>query len=96
MGDGKKAIVLPSLSFMEIYIKFMATQVGRDKVYRTIQYGSRFLIALLLRFGLSSTKSSLIKRLAALSSAIGLARKRNKIWFPMSSQYILLFSLSIL
>lgn len=58
---------------IERWLKFTATQAGRDKIYRFIQYFSRFL-AHHLRTKTPATEWA--TRLAKLSLAIGLGRKR--------------------
>ncbi|PJF16774.1 Peroxin-11 [Paramicrosporidium saccamoebae] len=55
------------------WLKFLSTQVGRDKVYRFVQYFARFL-SYHLKTHTSAT--DLATRLQKLSMAIGLGRKR--------------------
>ena len=56
-------------------LKLMSSTQGRDKLYRLIQYFSRFLA-----FYLSKMCPSMefVKRLQKLSISVGLARKRRK------------------
>ena len=55
------------------WLRFMSTQAGRDKVYRFIQYFSRFL-AHHLKKRTNTTVAA--QRLLKLSMAVGLGRKR--------------------
>ena len=57
------------------WIRFLGTTVGRDKVYRTIQYFSRFLAYFIGRTGGAVAFKETIQRLNALSVAIGAGRK---------------------
>jgi hypothetical protein len=59
---------------MDIWQSFMATNQGRDKFNRTLQYFARFLAHYLLKAG--RTESA--KKLALLSASIGVSRKRTK------------------
>jgi hypothetical protein len=54
------------------WLKFLSTQAGRDKIYRFIQYFSRFLSYHLAKH----TSGDLPTRLNKLSIAVGLGRKR--------------------
>ena len=58
---------------IENWLKFLSTQAGRDKLYRFIQYFGRFLAYNLQRSG---GAPELAARLAKLSVAVGLGRKR--------------------
>jgi len=55
------------------WLKYTATTVGRDKIYRGIQYFSRFLAWYLLRQGY--TKET-VARFNSLKKTLGLSRKR--------------------
>lgn len=55
-------------------LKLLSTTIGRDKIYRLIQYFSRFLAFYL---GKMSPSMEMVGRLQKLSVAIGLGRKRN-------------------
>lgn len=57
--------------------------VGRDKVYRTVQYFARFLAFYCLRKGYSN---ELVARLQALKSALGMSRKCA--YFPLRVYYL--------
>ena len=62
---------------VEPWLKFTATQAGRDKVYRTVQYFSRFLAHHLSNSKpLSSDRKELAARFKRLSEAMSLGRKR--------------------
>ena len=52
------------------WIKFTASTVGRDKLYRTVQYVCKLLAYY------QSTDSDSQLRLQRLSAAVGMARKR--------------------
>ncbi|KAF8978019.1 Peroxisomal membrane protein PMP27 [Entomortierella lignicola] len=54
------------------WLKFTATVVGRDKIYRTIQYFSRFLAWYLYRQGASKET---VARFTSLKKTLGLSRK---------------------
>ena len=56
------------------WIKFTATTVGRDKLYRTIQYVSKLLAYHFAQQGLATKEN--VDRLTKLSNSVGLARKR--------------------
>lgn len=61
------------------WLRFLGTTTGRDKVYRTIQYFSRFLGAVLAKAaasGKGGRTEEAIRRLSALAVAVGLGRKR--------------------
>ncbi|KAG0264567.1 Peroxisomal membrane protein PMP27 [Mortierella polycephala] len=58
------------------WLKFTATTVGRDKIYRAVQYFSRFLAWYSLRQGY--TKET-IARFNSLKKTLGLSRKRKPI-----------------
>lgn len=60
-------------------LKFTATTVGRDKVYRAVQYWSRFYAWYLLRKGDKDEAA----RWAALKSHLGTARKLLRIGKPV-------------
>lgn len=53
-------------------LKVGSTTVGRDKLYRTIQYFARFLAFYCLRKGYTNET---VAKLQALKSALGLSRK---------------------
>lgn len=55
------------------WLKLLSSTVGRDKVYRTIQYLARFLAYYW------TSNPSAVKRLQALSASIGFSRKRNAV-----------------
>src|SRR5690349_9608420 len=55
------------------WLKYTATTVGRDKIYRAVQYFSRFLAWYLLRQG--ATKET-VARFNNLKKTLGLSRKR--------------------
>lgn len=55
------------------WLKFTATTVGRDKIYRAVQYFSRFLAWYLLRQG--SSKET-VARFNNLKKTLALSRKR--------------------
>lgn len=54
-------------------LKLMASTQGRDKLYRLVQYFSRFLAFYLSKM---SPSAEFVKRLQKLSISVGLARKR--------------------
>ncbi|KAF9360081.1 Peroxisomal membrane protein PMP27 [Mortierella sp. NVP85] len=54
------------------WLRFTATTVGRDKIYRAVQYFSRFLAWYLLRQG--ATKET-VARFNSLKKTLGLSRK---------------------
>lgn len=56
-------------------LKLMATTQGRDKLYRLVQYFSRFLAFYLSKM---CPSAEFVKRLQKLSVSVGLARKRNQ------------------
>lgn len=56
------------------WLKFTATTVGRDKLYRGVQYFSRFLAWYLLRQGASKET---VARFNNLKKTLGLSRKCN-------------------
>ncbi|KAI1304441.1 Peroxisomal membrane protein PMP27 [Mortierella claussenii] len=58
------------------WLKFTATTVGRDKLYRAVQYFSRFLAWYLFRQG-ASTET--VARFNNLKKTLGLSRKRKPI-----------------
>lgn len=58
---------------MERWLRFTSTQAGRDKIYRFIQYFSRFLS---YHLRTKTPAIELATRLAKLSLAVGLGRKR--------------------
>lgn len=62
------------------FLKFTSTTVGRDKVYRAVQYWSRFYAWYLLRKGASA---DVIAPWAALKSHLGLARKLMRLGKPV-------------
>ena len=64
--------MLKSLN-VEAQMRFAATTVGRDKVYRFVQYLSRFLAYYLAQR--EGYNKETVQRLANLKSSIGLARK---------------------
>jgi peroxin-11B len=55
------------------WLKFTATTVGRDKLYRTLQYFSRFLAWYIARQGV--TKET-VARFNNLKKTLALSRKR--------------------
>jgi peroxin-11B len=57
---------------IDAHIRYAATTVGRDKVYRFVQYLSRFLAYYLAQ---REDYKDLAKRLSSLKSSIGLSRK---------------------
>lgn len=65
---------------MTHFLKFTSTTVGRDKVYRAVQYWSRFYAWYLLRTGASATA---IAPWAALKTHLGLARKLMRLGKPV-------------
>ncbi|KAG0284360.1 Peroxisomal membrane protein PMP27 [Linnemannia gamsii] len=58
------------------WLKYTATTVGRDKIYRAVQYFSRFLAWYLLRQG--ATKET-VARFNNLKKTLGLSRKRKPV-----------------
>ncbi|KAF9352820.1 Peroxisomal membrane protein PMP27 [Mortierella sp. NVP85] len=58
------------------WLKFTATTVGRDKLYRTLQYFSRFLASYIARQG--ATKET-VARFNNLKKTLALSRKRKPI-----------------
>lgn len=71
-------VCLPALAIrplpIDSLLKLLSTTIGRDKIYRLIQYFSRFLAFYL---GKMSPSLEFVKRLQKLSVAIGLGRKCN-------------------
>lgn len=57
------------------WLKFLSTQAGRDKVYRFIQYFSRFLAFHLRKREGFAGAVLLAQRLTKLSLAVGAGRK---------------------
>ncbi|KAG0013373.1 Peroxisomal membrane protein PMP27 [Entomortierella chlamydospora] len=62
------------------WLKFTATVVGRDKIYRTVQYFSRFLAWYLFRQG--ATKET-VARFNNLKKTLGLSRKLMRFGKPV-------------
>ncbi|KAF8925731.1 putative peroxisomal membrane protein PMP27 [Dissophora ornata] len=62
------------------WLKFTATTVGRDKIYRAVQYFSRFLAWYLLRQG--ATKDT-VARFNSLKKTLGLSRKLMRFGKPI-------------
>ncbi|KAG0223024.1 peroxisomal biogenesis factor 11 [Mortierella sp. GBAus27b] len=62
------------------WLKFTATTAGRDKLYRTVQYFSRFLAWYVARLG--ATKET-VARFNNLKKALGLSRKLMRIGKPI-------------
>ncbi|KAF9112735.1 Peroxisomal membrane protein PMP27 [Mortierella sp. AM989] len=58
------------------WLKFTATVVGRDKIYRAVQYFSRFLAWYLYRQGASKET---VARFNSLKKTLGLSRKRKPV-----------------
>ncbi|KAL7007726.1 Peroxisomal membrane protein PMP27 [Cystobasidiomycetes sp. EMM_F5] len=65
--------------FVTDSLKVAATTVGRDKVYRSVQYGARFLAWYYAQRGFS--KGS-VAQMSAIKSALGSARKVMRIGKP--------------
>ncbi|GBC08688.1 hypothetical protein RclHR1_08300004 [Rhizophagus clarus] len=61
-------------------LKYSSTTVGRDKVYRAVQYFARFLAWYLKRQGYDKET---IQRFANLKSTLGLSRKLMRLGKPM-------------
>ncbi|KAG0293921.1 Peroxisomal membrane protein PMP27 [Dissophora globulifera] len=62
------------------WLKYAATTVGRDKIYRAVQYFSRFLAWYLLRQG--ATKET-VARFSNLKKTLGLSRKLMRFGKPI-------------
>ncbi|KAF9298722.1 Peroxisomal membrane protein PMP27 [Mortierella antarctica] len=62
------------------WLKYTATTVGRDKIYRAVQYFSRFLAWYLLRQG--ATKET-VARFNSLKKTLGLSRKLMRFGKPI-------------
>ncbi|KAF9359025.1 Peroxisomal membrane protein PMP27 [Mortierella sp. AD094] len=62
------------------WLKFTATVVGRDKIYRAVQYFSRFLAWYLFRQG--ATKET-VARFNSLKKTLGLSRKLMRFGKPI-------------
>ncbi|KAK3825112.1 MAG: peroxisomal biogenesis factor 11 [Benniella sp.] len=62
------------------WLRFTATTVGRDKIYRAVQYFSRFLAWYLLRQG--ATKET-VARFNSLKKTLGLSRKLMRFGKPV-------------
>ncbi|KAF9985050.1 Peroxisomal membrane protein PMP27 [Modicella reniformis] len=62
------------------WLKFTATTIGRDQVYRTVQYFSRFLAWYVTRQGLSRET---VARFNRLKKTLGLSRKLMRIGKPI-------------
>ncbi|KAI3652416.1 hypothetical protein MP228_002741 [Amoeboaphelidium protococcarum] len=77
---------------VEPWIKFTSTTVGRDKLYRTVQYFSKFLAFYLSK---SDSSKDLADRLTRLSAAVGLARKLFRFGKPADFIQTIFKSLSI-
>lgn len=61
------------------WIKLMSNVQGRDKTYRTVQYVTRMLAAILNQYSGSRSSPSfkaVILKLTLISQTLGLARKR--------------------
>jgi peroxin-11B len=61
------------------YLKFVATTAGRDKLFRTLQYFSRFYVWYLLR--INATPSG-IAPWESINKQFGLARKVMRVGLP--------------
>jgi peroxin-11B len=64
---------MPKPLNVEAQLRFAATTVGRDKVYRFVQYFARFLAYYLAQR--ENYNKETVQRLSNLKSSIGLARK---------------------
>jgi len=73
-------------------LKVGSTTVGRDKLYRTIQYFSRFLAWYCLRKGYTNET---VAKLTALKSTLGLSRKLMRIGKPVEHAQAAIKSLDI-
>ncbi|KAI9599049.1 peroxisomal biogenesis factor 11 [Syncephalis fuscata] len=83
---------MPKSLNVEAQLRFAATTVGRDKVYRFVQYFARFLAYYLAQRGTYSKET--IQRLANLKSSIGLARKLMRVGKPIEHLQTLFKSLN--
>ncbi|KAF8926255.1 peroxisomal biogenesis factor 11 [Dissophora ornata] len=71
---------MSSVLNVQPWLKFTATTVGRDKLYRAVQYFSRFLAWYLLRQGYSKET---VARFNNLKKTLGLSRKLMRIGKPI-------------
>lgn len=69
-------MVVPDREVVDNWIKFTATQAGRDKIYRLVQYASR-LVAYHLKQ--AQVAPELATRISKLAAAVGLSRKRRRL-----------------
>ncbi|KAJ1918493.1 Peroxisomal membrane protein PMP27 [Tieghemiomyces parasiticus] len=66
------------------YMQFAATTMGRDKMYRFVQYFCRFLSFYAMKYGYPK---SVVGPLNALKSSIGLTRKLMRVGKPIDFYY---------
>ena len=69
-------------------LKLLSSTQGRDKIYRLIQYFSRFLAFYLSKM---SPSAEFVSRIQKLSVSIGMARKRNLIEIPVAFDLFIYF-----
>ncbi|KAI3660247.1 hypothetical protein MP638_005110 [Amoeboaphelidium occidentale] len=81
------------LQTAEKWTKFSATTVGRDKLYRLVQYFSKYLAFYLQASG--TLEKSTIEKLTRLSSAVGLARKLFRVGKPIDFFQTIMKSVNI-
>ncbi|KAL1918970.1 uncharacterized protein VTP21DRAFT_2351 [Calcarisporiella thermophila] len=81
-----------SQALVEHFLRYTATTVGRDKVYRAIQYWARFYAWYSLRKGGSKEQ---VERWNNLKNAIGLTRKLMRVAKPVEHLNLAVKSLSL-
>ena len=64
---------------LSVWTQFTSTTIGRDKLYRTVQYLCRFLAYYMVKLGMTEWG----KKANQLSIAVGMGRKRTN-YFPMN------------
>ena len=65
---------------IDSFLKLLSNTQGRDKVYRLMQYFSRFLAFYLSKMN-GSVSIEFVKKLQKLSLSVGLARKRKALLY---------------
>jgi peroxin-11B len=76
------------------WIKFTSTTVGRDKLYRTIQYVSKFLAFYLAKGDALASKET-IEKITKLGNAVGIARKLFRVGKPIDFLQTMIKALTI-
>lgn len=79
----KTTSIMSAVINVQPWLKFTATTVGRDKLYRAVQYFSRFLAWYLLHQGASKET---VARFNNLKKTLGLSRKCNIVIAPIANE----------